>query len=87
MTGVTETDGKLTNASYIGLSDVTVKTTSFANENLAKEFMKYFCSNPQCQFSSASARLLSGTTSVYRDLEKVLSEIAVVLPPSRFLIL
>lgn len=45
------------------------------NENLAKEFMKYFCSNPQCQFSSASARLLSGTTSVYRDLEKVLSEL------------
>ena len=35
MTGVTETDGKLTDASYIGLSDVTVKTTSFANENLA----------------------------------------------------
>ena len=35
MTGVTETDGKLTNASYIGLSDVTVKTTSFANEELA----------------------------------------------------
>ena len=34
------------------------------NENLAKEFMKYFCSNPQCQFSSASARLLSGSTSV-----------------------
>ena len=23
------------------------------NENLAKEFMEYFCSNPQCQFSSA----------------------------------
>ena len=45
------------------------------NENLAKEFMEYFCSNPQCQFSSASARLLSGTTSVYRDLEKVLSEL------------
>ena len=45
------------------------------NENLAKEFMKYFCSNPQCQFSSASARLLSSTTSVYRDLEKVLSEL------------
>lgn len=45
------------------------------NENLAKEFMKYFGSNPQCQFSSASARLLSGTTSVYRDLEKVLSEL------------
>ena len=45
------------------------------NENLAKEFMEYFCSNSQCQFSSASARLLSGTTSVYRDLEKVLSEL------------
>lgn len=29
MTGVTETDGMLTAASYIGLSDVTVKTTTF----------------------------------------------------------
>ena len=29
MTGVIETDGKLTDASYIGLSDVTVKTTGF----------------------------------------------------------
>ena len=35
MTGVTETDGKLTEATYIGLSDVTVKTTSFGNEELA----------------------------------------------------
>ena len=35
MTGVTETDGKLTNASYIGLSDVTVKTTPFTGEDLA----------------------------------------------------
>ncbi len=35
MTGVTETDGKLTNASYIGLSDVTVKTTPFTDEALA----------------------------------------------------
>ena len=35
MTGVTETDGKLTDASYIGLSDVTVKTTPFTGEDLA----------------------------------------------------
>lgn len=35
MTGVTETNGKLTNASYIGLSDVTVKTTPFTGEDLA----------------------------------------------------
>ena len=35
MTGVTETDGMLTAASYIGLSDVTVKTTPFTGENLA----------------------------------------------------
>ena len=35
MTGVTETDGKLTAASYIGLSDENVKTTSFTNEAIA----------------------------------------------------
>ena len=35
MTGVRETDGKLTDASYIGLSDVTVKTTPFTGEDLA----------------------------------------------------
>ena len=33
MTGVTETDGKLTAASYIGLSDETVKTTAFDAES------------------------------------------------------
>ena len=37
MTGVTETDGKLTDASYIGLSDITVKTTAFdSNSELYK---------------------------------------------------
>ena len=37
ITGVTETDGKLTDASYIGLSDVTVKTTAFdSNSELYK---------------------------------------------------
>lgn len=37
MTGVTETDGLLTAASYIGLSDVTVKTTTFdSNSELYK---------------------------------------------------
>ncbi len=45
------------------------------NEELAQEFVAEFSENPQFQFSSASARLLSGTTSVYRDLEKVLAEL------------
>ena len=72
---ITEKDGeyvivdgkKLLNLSsndYLNLS---------TNEELAKEFMEKFENNPQCQFSSASARLLSGTTSVYRDLENVLA--------------
>ena len=33
LTGVTETAGKLTDASYIGLSDVTVKTTEFGADS------------------------------------------------------
>ena len=43
------------------------------DEALAKEFVKNFSDNPQFQFSSASARLLSGTTAIYRDLENVLA--------------
>ena len=45
------------------------------NEDLAQEFITEFSTNPQFQFSSASARLLSGTTTVYRDLEKVIAEL------------
>lgn len=74
---ITEKDGqyvivdgkKLLNLSsndYLNLS---------GNEDLAKEFMSEFSDNPQFQFSSASARLLSGTSSVYRDLEKVLADL------------
>lgn len=44
------------------------------NEELAKEFINCVEDSPQFQFSSASARLLSGTTKVYRDLEKVLAK-------------
>ena len=74
---ITEKDGKyvivdgkkllnLSSNDYLNLS---------GNEDLAKEFMSEFSDNPQFQFSSASARLLSGTSSVYRDLEKVLAEL------------
>lgn len=45
------------------------------NEDLAKEFMQYVANSPLSQFSSASARLLSGTSAVYRDLEKVLAKL------------
>ncbi|MCD8378175.1 MAG: pyridoxal phosphate-dependent aminotransferase family protein, partial [Candidatus Gastranaerophilales bacterium] len=45
------------------------------NEDLAKEFMEDFLNNPHCRFSSASARLLSGTSAVYRDLEQVLADL------------
>lgn len=42
---------------------------------LAKEFVEKYSGNPQFQFSSASARLLSGTTAIYRELESVLANI------------
>ena len=45
------------------------------NEDLAKEFMQFVADSPLSQFSSASARLLSGTSTVYRDLEKVLAKL------------
>ena len=74
---ITEKDGKyvvvdgkkllnLSSNDYLNLS---------GNEDLAKEFMNEFSENPQCQFSSASARLLSGTSSVYRELENVLANL------------
>ena len=63
-------DGKkllnLSSNDYLNLS---------TNEELAKEFIESFESNPQFQFSSASARLLSGTSAVYRELEKVLANL------------
>ena len=45
------------------------------NEELSKEFIDTFLQNPQFRFSSASARLLSGTSSVYRELEKTLADL------------
>ncbi len=45
------------------------------NEDLAKEFISEFEKNPELQFSSASARLLSGTGRIYGDLEKVLAKL------------
>ena len=45
------------------------------NEELAKEFVENYSDTNRVQFSSASARLLSGTSKVYRDLEKVLADI------------
>lgn len=63
-------DGKkllnLSSNDYLNLS---------TNEDLAKEFMSGFMSSNQVQFSSASARLLSGTSAVYRDLEKVIADL------------
>lgn len=62
-------DKKLLNLSsndYLNLS---------TNEELAKEFMEYASDSPQLQFSSASARLLSGTSAVYRDLETILANL------------
>lgn len=61
-------ENKLLNLSsndYLGLS---------TNEELAKEFMTTFEKDDyKIQFSSASARLLSGSTAIYGDLEKVLA--------------
>lgn len=62
-------DNKLLNLSsndYLNLS---------TNEKLAKEFLREFENCNQIQFSSASARLLSGTSAVYRDLEKTIANI------------
>ena len=37
-------------------------------------FLEYFSKDNDVQFSSASARLLSGTTRIYRELENVLAK-------------
>ncbi|MCM1264617.1 MAG: 8-amino-7-oxononanoate synthase [Candidatus Gastranaerophilales bacterium] len=61
-------NSKLLNLSsndYLGLS---------TNEELVKEFINSFEKDDyKIQFSSASARLLSGSTAVYGELEKVLA--------------
>lgn len=44
-------------------------------EDLAQKFLEEFSTSPQLQFSSASARLLSGTSCVYKELEKTLSNL------------
>jgi 8-amino-7-oxononanoate synthase len=40
------------------------------NEELAQEFVAEFSENPQFQFSSASARLLTGSSIEYNELEE-----------------
>lgn len=44
-------------------------------EDLAKEFLQANMNTPQLQFSSASARLLSGTSLVYKELEQTLAKL------------
>ena len=45
------------------------------NEELANEFIENYSKNLPPQFSSASARLLSGTGRIYGDLEQVLAKL------------
>lgn len=45
------------------------------NKELVKEFLDEHSDSSQLQFSSASARLLSGTTSIYNELEKTLANL------------
>lgn len=73
---ITEKDGKyviINDKKLLNLSSNDYLNLS-TNEELAQEFMEEFSSNPQLSFSSASARLLSGTSSIYRDLEKTLAK-------------
>ena len=73
---ITEKDGKFVifdNQRLLNLSSNDYLNLS-TNEELAKEFMEYASDSPQFQFSSASARLLSGTSVVYRDLEQILAK-------------
>lgn len=63
-------DGKellnLSSNDYLNLS---------TKEDLAKEFLEKFSKTQPVQFSSASARLLSGTSCVYKELEKTLAKL------------
>ena len=62
-------DKKLLNLSsndYLNLS---------TNQALSDEFMDYYSNKSHLQFSSASARLLSGTGRIYGDLETVLARL------------
>lgn len=45
------------------------------NKDLIKEFLKEYSHTQEFQFSSASARLLSGTSSVYKELETTLANL------------
>ncbi|MCR5266314.1 MAG: 8-amino-7-oxononanoate synthase [Cyanobacteria bacterium RUI128] len=74
---ITEKEGKYVifdNKKLLNLSSNDYLNLS-TNEELAKEFMEYAADSPQLQFSSASARLLSGTSAVYRDLEIILAKL------------
>ena len=63
-------DGKnllnLSSNDYLNLS---------TKENIAKEFLTEFVNSSQFSFSSASARLLSGTCCIYKELEKTLAKL------------
>lgn len=45
------------------------------NKSLIQEFLQEYSNSTEFQFSSASARLLSGTTSVYKELETTLAKL------------
>lgn len=45
------------------------------NNDLVNEFLDKYNSNPHLKFSSASSRLLSGTTAVYKELEIILAQL------------
>lgn len=45
------------------------------NKDLIKEFLNAYSDSAEFQFSSASARLLSGTTSIYKELEATLANL------------
>ena len=51
---------------YLGLS---------TNKELVEEFCTKFLNSPEFCFSSASARLLSGTSQIYQDLETTVANL------------
>jgi len=56
----------LSSNDYLGLS---------TNKDLVKEFCKNFQDSPDFYFSSASARLLSGNSQIYNDLERNIAQL------------